>query len=105
MFASMRHADAMAACELAGIPFAPITRPEDLFSDPQLNKSTGGLLETTLPNGVQTRLPRLPLEINDADLNLRANPPQIGEHTDEILQSVGYDAGEIRALKSERAIG
>ena len=36
-------------CEKAGICFAPIARPEDLFDDPQLNQGDYGLLETNFP--------------------------------------------------------
>ena len=94
----------MERCEQAGIPFAPITRPEDLFRDPQLNKAEGGLLETELPNGVRTRLPRLPIEMNDADLKLRAHPPQIGEHTEEILSETGYGSEESLGFKERKVI-
>jgi CoA:oxalate CoA-transferase len=35
---------------------------------------------------------------------LRTPPPRLGEHTDEILGSVGYSAGEIAALREVAAI-
>ena len=50
----------IARCEKADVPFAPIARPEDLFTDPQLNQGAG-LLPTTFPGGVKTKMPRLPL--------------------------------------------
>ena len=46
----------MEKCERLGLPFAPITRPVELFDDPHLNQS-GGLVPVELPNGVQTKLP------------------------------------------------
>ncbi len=104
MMADLPVEHVMASCERAGIPFAPIARPEDLFSDPQLNKSEGGLLATTLPDGVETRLPRLPIEMGGADLGLRANPPQVGEHTTGILQEVGYDDEAIAALRKSETV-
>ncbi|WP_109807323.1 CaiB/BaiF CoA transferase family protein [Sphingosinithalassobacter portus] len=45
--------------EGSGIPFAPITRPEDLFDDPQMQ--AGALEDVTLTNGEQTKLPGLPI--------------------------------------------
>ena len=104
MFARLPFDVALTRCERAGISFAPITRPEDLFTDPQLNKSSGGLLDTTLPNGVRTRLPRLPLEMDDTDLGLRADPPQVGEHTDAILSEVGYSEDAIADLRHRDCI-
>ena len=55
-FAAMSKAELIARLELAGLPFAPISRPEDLFDDPHLLAS-GALVATTLPDGEQTRLP------------------------------------------------
>ncbi|MEM6338286.1 MAG: CoA transferase, partial [Bacteroidota bacterium] len=72
--------DILSRCEAAGIPFAPITRPEDLFDDPQLNAGAG-LMKTDLLGGVTAKLPRLPLEIPDQPVELRRQPPTLGQHT------------------------
>jgi len=74
----------MAECERLGLPFAPITRPVDLFDDPHLNAS-GGLVPLTLPNGVETKLPALPLVFDGARLKQRRGLPGVGAHTAEIL--------------------
>jgi crotonobetainyl-CoA:carnitine CoA-transferase CaiB-like acyl-CoA transferase len=101
MMAGYTRREILSRCERAGIPFAPIARPEDLFDDPQLNQGKNGLLPTTLPGGVKAKLPRLPLEYGDADFGLRHDPPRIGEHTDEILRGVGIPGEEIAKLKAE----
>ena len=62
-------------CDRAGICFAPIARPEDLFEDPQLNQGAGPLLETTFPSGVKTKMPRLPLQIGNHEFIKRSDPP------------------------------
>ena len=77
----------MAECERLGLPFAPITRPVELFDDPHLNAS-GGLVPLTLPNGVETKLPALPLAFDGARLPQRRGLPGVGAHTDEILQEL-----------------
>lgn len=74
-------------CEEADIPFAPIARPEDLFSDIQLNEGKT-LLDTILPDGTRTQLPKIPLKYGDTEFKLINNPPAIGEHNEEILSKL-----------------
>jgi crotonobetainyl-CoA:carnitine CoA-transferase CaiB-like acyl-CoA transferase len=95
--AKLSKPEAIRLCEKAGIPFAPVTRPEDLFEDPQLNQGAG-LLETVFPDGVRTKMPRTPIEMSPHDFGLRLEPPQIGEHTSAILSDLGYTPQRIRAL-------
>ncbi len=78
------RAELMAKCEHLGLPFAPITRPVELFDDPHLNAS-GGLVPVTLPNGVATKLPALPLAFDGARPAQRRGLPTVGEHNGEIL--------------------
>ncbi len=74
----------MEKCERLGLPFAPITRPVELFDDPHLNAS-GGLVPVTLPNGVETRIPALPLSFDGARPVQRSGLPAVGQHTAEIM--------------------
>jgi crotonobetainyl-CoA:carnitine CoA-transferase CaiB-like acyl-CoA transferase len=90
-------------CEMADIPFAPIATPEDLFEDVQLNEG-GSLLATTLPDGTETKLPKFPLEYEGAEMSVRLNPPRIGEHTNEILQSMGLTNEQIMELINKKII-
>jgi crotonobetainyl-CoA:carnitine CoA-transferase CaiB-like acyl-CoA transferase len=73
----------MAKCELLGLPFAPITRPVELFDDPHLNAS-GGLVPVTLPNGAVSKLPALPVSFDGLRLAQRRGLPEVGEHNAEI---------------------
>ncbi len=94
----------MEKAEKAGIPFAPITKPEELFEDPHLNQA-GWLLDTTLPDGSTAKLPKIPLQIGDYDFGLRNNPPMPGEGSYELLLSIGLKKDEIERLKNEGIIG
>jgi crotonobetainyl-CoA:carnitine CoA-transferase CaiB-like acyl-CoA transferase len=88
-------------CDAAGVCFAPISRPEDLFDDPQLNSGAYGLVETTFPGGQHAKMPRLPLQFGSYDLKKRSDPPaKIGADTREIMTSVGYDDETIDSLAS-----
>jgi crotonobetainyl-CoA:carnitine CoA-transferase CaiB-like acyl-CoA transferase len=106
-------------CGAADIPFAPIARPEDLFDDPQLNEG-GSLLPTILPNGVETKLPKFPLEYGEKGENME-HPnrsgteggtlgnaacfiPKIGEHTVEILRDTGFSEKQIQQFLEKNIV-
>ena len=91
-------------CNAAGICFAPIARPEDLLKDPQLNQGDLGLLETTFPNGAVSGLPRIPLQMGDYAFGKRTDPPQIGQDTEAILESLGYPPDKIKDLRKKKII-
>ncbi|WP_186165110.1 CaiB/BaiF CoA transferase family protein [Burkholderia gladioli] len=104
------HMEALEAAEISviferiGLPYAPITRPHELFDDPHL-LATGGLAEVTLPadasgagQPVATRTALLPLTLDGERLRLRAAPPALGQHTQALLQQIGYRPEEIRQL-------
>jgi len=78
MFAAMDRGAAVTLLEDAGLPFAPIVRPDQLFDDVHLVQS-GGLIDLDLPGGGTTRLPALPLEIDGQRLPLRHPIPKTGE--------------------------
>lgn len=101
--AKYSKADVLKRCEIADLPFSPIAKPEDLFTDEQLIQGHS-LLETVLPNGDVTQLPRLPLLLEGAGSELEINPPKIGEHSKEILSEIGIDQTMIEKLIQDNII-
>jgi crotonobetainyl-CoA:carnitine CoA-transferase CaiB-like acyl-CoA transferase len=93
--------------EQAGLPFAPIRRPEDLFDDEHL-LATGGLADVRLPDGpnagrtVKTTL--FPITMDGARLGVRLDPPRLGENTTGLLQGLGYSLSDIQALRDSLAV-
>ena len=87
--------------ERTGLPFAPITKPQELFDDVHLNASAG-LLPITVTDGKnagqKTKLPALPLEMHGQRFGIRRDVPQAGQHTREILQRAGYNDEQVEAL-------
>lgn len=97
-------ADISAVFEREGLPFAPITRPDQLLQDPHLHAS-GGVVPLTLPDGRQTVTPLLPLTLDGRRPPLRRQPPRLGEHTQELLRGLGYLDGDIEALRRAGVLG
>lgn len=87
----------MALAERAGIPFAPVNQPVDLWDDPHMNES-GGFADTQTPSGKQVKLPKLPLRLGEHSFGLRLQPPAVGEGAGDILQLAGLTQEEIEAL-------
>jgi crotonobetainyl-CoA:carnitine CoA-transferase CaiB-like acyl-CoA transferase len=92
--------------ERHGLPYAPITRPQDLFDDPHL-MATGGLATVTIPASasgagreVEARTPLLPLALDGARLPARHGPPALGQDNLEVLRSLGYRDDDIAALRA-----
>ncbi len=87
--------------ERAGLPFAPIRRPEDLLDDEHL-LATGGLADVRLPDGpkagqlVKTTL--FPITMDGRRLGVRMDPPKLGEHSRDLLASAGFAEAEITEL-------
>ena len=103
LFATFTKAELMARLDECGLPFAGIGKPSDLFEEPHLLAS-GGLLDVTLQDGRQTKLPGLPLQMDGERFGLRHDLPKHGEHTQEILKDAGFADEEISALFDDKVI-
>ncbi len=83
----LRHhrADELAPkLEAAGIPYAPIMRPEQLVNDPHL-KASGGLVPMQTEDGGSTEVVLLPLMMGGRRPGVRLPLPRAGEHNEEVL--------------------
>jgi crotonobetainyl-CoA:carnitine CoA-transferase CaiB-like acyl-CoA transferase len=93
--------------EKAGLPFAPIRKPEDLYDDEHL-LATGGLADVRLPDGpkagemVKTTL--FPITMDNQRLPVRLHPPCLGEHSRELLASAGFADAEIDGLLARAVV-
>jgi crotonobetainyl-CoA:carnitine CoA-transferase CaiB-like acyl-CoA transferase len=97
-------AELSAVFEKNGLPFAPITAPQQLFDDPHL-RETGGLAPLKLEDGRETRVPLLPLMLGGERPGVRLDPPTRGQHTAQLLGELGYSAAEIASLAERGLIG
>jgi crotonobetainyl-CoA:carnitine CoA-transferase CaiB-like acyl-CoA transferase len=98
-FAKMAKQDLMSICEQAGLPFAPIQRPQDLFEDKHLVES-GGLADVTLPDGRQVKVPMLPFEMDGRRFGTRLDVPLPGSHSEALLKELGYPESDVVAMRA-----
>jgi crotonobetainyl-CoA:carnitine CoA-transferase CaiB-like acyl-CoA transferase len=73
--------------EAAGIPYAPVVRPDQLVTDPHLIAG-GGLADMATDDGGLAKVVLLPLLMGGRRPGVRMPLPQVGEHTDEVLAAL-----------------
>ncbi len=103
-FARMSKAELITACEAAGLPYAPIVKPQELFDDPHLNAS-GGFAEVTLPDGRRVKTPALPFEMDGRRFGAELDVPALGSHSRDLLAELGYGAAAVEQLLRQGVIG
>jgi crotonobetainyl-CoA:carnitine CoA-transferase CaiB-like acyl-CoA transferase len=96
-------ADWVAALNEAGVPCGPIYSIDQVFADPQV-KHLGIAQSVVKPNGETLNVVGQPVELSRTPSTIAAPPPEIGEHTDDVLKEFGYGDGEIAALRKANAI-
>ena len=85
---ALRVSELTPRLEAAGIPYAPIVRPDQLFDDPHLRES-GGLVPMQTDDGETTEVVLLPLLMDGRRPGVRQPLAKVGEHTEEVLARLG----------------
>lgn len=85
--------------EEADVPYAPINRLPDVFDDPQV-KHLDTFFEIEHPEEGKQTFSRRAVYIDGSRDDQPMNPPpQLGEHTDEVLAELGMDAEAVKVLR------
>lgn len=84
------------------VPCAPVNSVEEAFRDPQVE---GGdmILDLPHPEFGTVRQVGSPIRVSGARV-VPTRGPRLGEHTEEILESLGLSSEEIRQLREEEVI-
>ncbi len=94
------------ACEIllaSGIPSAPIYNIRDIFKDPHISKREM-LVDVDIPLVGRKKIAGVPITFSETPCQIRLPPPLIGEHTEEILTSLGYTSDEISKLRERNIL-
>jgi crotonobetainyl-CoA:carnitine CoA-transferase CaiB-like acyl-CoA transferase len=99
-----RSAEALAELEQAQIVAGEVYAPQRALDDPHI-RAAHLLEEREFPGLAQTLpLAPTPIELSETPGTYRRRAPLIGEHTDEILASLGYTAADVAALRAEKVV-
>ena len=84
------------------IPCGPILSMKEIAAEPSL-RETGTVVEVDHPTRGKYLTVGNPIKMSDSSTEVTRSP-LLGEHTDEVLEQLGYNEREIAALREERVI-
>ncbi len=102
---TIRHEvdDVVAKLNAAQVPSGKTYNIADIVRDPQY-LARGLIREVTLPDGLKLKVPGVIPRLSDTPGDLDWVGPELGEHTQEVLKSIGYQADQIEAFLARKII-
>jgi formyl-CoA transferase len=85
------------------VPAAPINTLDEVFADPQV-QTYGFPLDVEHPAMGKMKLIGNAVDMSRTPPSIDRPPPVLGEHTDEILATLGYDSEKVSALRKQGVI-
>jgi formyl-CoA transferase len=86
-----------------GVPCGPIYSIDQVFADPQV-KHLGMAQESARSDGSRLGLVGQPFKLSRTPSRITARPPNLGEHTDEVLKEFGFADKDIAELRAAKAV-
>jgi crotonobetainyl-CoA:carnitine CoA-transferase CaiB-like acyl-CoA transferase len=87
----------------AGVPAGPINTIDEVFADPQV-QHLAMAAPVRHPVLGEIELVSQPIRFGDQPFTIRSATPEYGEHTDAILEDLGYGSDEVAALREQGVI-
>lgn len=96
--------EALNTLKAADVPVGKIYSVADMFSDPQF-LARRMIEQHHFADGSPVKLPAVVPKLSETPGGTRWIGPSLGEHTEEVLKSLGYDSAAIDKLAQTGAIG
>ena len=87
----------------AGVPCGPIYTMDQVFDDPQVQHLAAAAV-VQHPRLGEFRIVNQAVKLTRTPASMACATPELGEHTDEILQEIGYGAADCARLRKEKVI-
>jgi len=102
-FAGRDKAQAVAACRQAGVPVAPVYSADDILGDPQYG-AIGSIASVHHDRLGDVRMPNVLFRLSRTPGRIDWLGPEHGQHTGEVLSSIGLSAEDIATMRARGAI-
>ncbi|NCE87220.1 CaiB/BaiF CoA-transferase family protein [Pseudomonas sp. Q1] len=93
----------LSALEAAEVPAGRIYSVADIVSDPHY-QARDMLLKAELPGGVSVKMPGIVPKLSETPGAINWQGPTLGQHTDDILGSLGLTVADIQRLKTSGVV-
>jgi benzylsuccinate CoA-transferase BbsE subunit len=85
------------------VPLCPVNRPTDILESAQL-RHRNYFVSVDGPGGRAAVMPGAPYVLSETPWRLKSRAPHLGEHTQELLEELGYPADRVARLREEGVI-
>ncbi|MCP1146693.1 CaiB/BaiF CoA transferase family protein [Lysinibacillus endophyticus] len=102
-FKQLTSEDIISRLDSYGVPCGPIQNIAQVMNDPQVI-ARNMMVDIEHPNIPNLKVPAFPVKFSNTPPTIRNHPPLLGEHTEEILKSLGYQEEQIEELRSKTII-
>ncbi len=104
LFAEKTVEETLDALRGAGIPCGPINNLAQVLSEPQV-LARKMVVDVDVPVAGPTKVTGVPIKLSETPGSVRTPPPTLGQHTEEVLESVlGMDEAQRNALRQEGVV-